>query len=168
MKNFLIATVLAAGMTVGPVMSAAIAQGMGTMTQPADAFAMNQQQQQMYMNWPDDKRITYQNWDVQAQEYYWSLDAEAQNIWWQMNDSQRAQLLNLTPEQKTMAWSAIRGQMAGTNTDTRTMAPPSPPLANSGPAIRFVSNAVVQDIPPPHNGPYPVCESDEDNNCVQR
>ena len=38
--------------------------------------------------------------------------------------------------------------------------------ANSNSNMRFVSNAVVQNIPAPHQGEYPVCESDADDNCI--
>lgn len=39
--------------------------------------------------------------------------------------------------------------------------------ANASGEMHWASNAVVQDIPTPHQGEYPVCESDADDNCIK-
>ncbi len=125
----------------------------------AGAYDMNTTQQQMFMNWPDDMRIAYTRWPAELQAYYWTLTPQQQDGWWVLTDDQRNRIFVATPELRAQAWTAIAAQMAA-STQPRTTT-----TTTSG-NIRFVSNAVVQQIPPPHQGEYPVCTSDADDNCM--
>ncbi len=79
---------------------------------------------------------------------------------------QRSQIAAMTPMQQQQAWTAIEAQLAsrsasttaGTTGMNRTM--PS----NTNMVMR--SNPVVQDIPPPHQGEYPLCTDGRTNNCI--
>lgn len=129
----------------------------------AGAYDMNTAQQQMFMKWPDDKRIAYTRWPAELQTYYWSLTPQQQTGWWMLTDDQRSRIHVAAPEQRTQAWAAIVAQMTGapaSETPTRAAA-----TTMSG-GIRWVSNPVVQQIPPPHQGEYPICKSDADDNCM--
>ncbi|WP_145916966.1 hypothetical protein [Erythrobacter sp. QSSC1-22B] len=124
---------------------------------------MNTSQQQMFMEWSDDKRIAYTRWPTQLQQYYWSLTPQQQTGWWVLTDDQRNRIYVAAPQQRTQAWAAIASQMAGAPASQAQNPVGGSMMANG---IQWVSNPVVQRIPPPHQGEYPVCESDADDNCM--
>ena len=150
--------------------NAASAQMSTTMS--AEAYPMNQQQQQMYMNWDDENRIDYQNWDRSTQEYFWSLTPQQREGWWALTPEQRSRVLAMTPQQRTQAWASIQAQMSGAtppmanNTMPNNMAGMNNSAMNSNMRINYVSNAMVQNIPAPHQGEYPVCDTDLSDNCM--
>ena len=127
------------------------------------AYDMSTAQQQMFMNWPDDKRIAYTRWSPELQTYYWSLTPQQQTGWWVLTDDQRNRIYVAAPQQRAQAWAAIAAQMPGASANQT----PTQAAANtmSG-GIRWASNPVVQQIPAPHQGEYPVCKSDADDNCM--
>lgn len=129
----------------------------------AGAYDMNTAQQQMYMEWPDDRRIAYTRWPVQLQQYYWSLTPQQQTGWWVLTDDQRNRIYVAAPQQRTQAWAAIASQMAGAPT-SRVQNPAGGSMMANG--IQWASNPVVQQIPRPHQGEYPICKSDADDDCM--
>ncbi len=137
------------------------------MERTSDAFPMNAQQQGMYTRWPDDRRMAYEDLDRDSQEYYWSLDQDDQDAYWRLDDRQRSMLMRATPQQRMTIMNSARTAMGGGMNDARTTMSRQSSMP-AGQQIRFVSNAVVQNIPPPHQGEYPACTSDQDNNCIQR
>lgn len=112
-----------------------------------------------------DQQTMYFGWNDALRGYYWSLNDQQQDAWWYLNDEQRATIFQIqAPEQRSAAWNSVLSQVAeleNGNSVTQT-ATASTNTAN----MRFVSNAVVQDAPAPHQGEYPVCESDADDNCI--
>ncbi len=129
----------------------------------AGAYDMNTTQQQMFMNWPDEMRIAYTRWPAELQAYYWTLTPQQMDGWWVLTDDQRNRIFVATPELRAQAWTAIAAQMAANPTSRASMQPGATTMSGN---IRWVSNPVVQRIPPPHQGEYPVCKSDADDNCM--
>ena len=137
--------------------------------------AMNPDQQRDYDSWPPDRRTMYDRWPNNLQVYYWTLDPVQRNGWWVLNDEQRAQIYAMTPEQQVQTWASIDQQLRGTAPAAATSSaargtagsPASPTgMAASSGNIQWTSNAVVQQVPPPHRGEYPVCKGDNDDQCM--
>ncbi|MXO85528.1 hypothetical protein GRI38_05740 [Altererythrobacter aurantiacus] len=156
------------------------------MADSMDAYEMTTMQQTDYDSWNATQQSTYDNWPGGVQEYYFTLNDDQQDAWWMLNDEQRVQVYNLGETQRTAAWTSIMNQvnarqsgMSGMNNSSQTgMNNASPTgmnnssstammsnMGNSG-NIRFVRNEEVQAAPAPHNGEYPICNSDMDDNCM--
>lgn len=127
-----------------------------------DDIMLNAQQKTMMETWPANRQETYMGWPKEAQAYYWTLSEDQKQGWWMLDDPQRLQILGMTPADQAMAWRSIATQIgtapAAPATSARTTS------TNSD--VRFVSNAVVQNAPAPHNGEYPVCNDGRTDNCV--
>ncbi|WP_170004611.1 hypothetical protein [Pseudopontixanthobacter vadosimaris] len=167
MKNLILAG--AAALAMGVMPAAASAQTSATMS--ADAFPMNQMQQQTYMDWADENRTDYQRWDRSTQEYFWSLTPQQREGWWALNAEQRSRVLAMTPQQRTQAWASIEAQMNGAtppmaNNMATNRAGMNTSAMNSNARINYVSNATVQNIPAPHQGEYPICSNNRSDNCM--
>lgn len=112
-----------------------------------------------------EQQTMYFGWNDALRGYYWSLDDNQQDAWWYLDDDQRVTLFQIqAPEQREAAWNSVIAQVnqleaGNSSTATRTAA------STSG-NIQFVNTGVVQNIPAPHQGEYPVCESDADDNCM--
>jgi hypothetical protein len=115
-----------------------------------------------------DQRTAYFGWNAPLRDYYWTLNADQQDAWWYLNDDQRTQIFQIPAEQRTAAWNSVVAQVAemenGT-TPANQQAAASDNMSDDA-DVRFVSNEVVQNAPAPHQGEYPVCESDADDNCI--
>jgi len=110
----------------------------------------------------EDQQAMYVGWDAPLQDYYWTLDDNQRDAWWYLNDEQRATIYQIqAPEQRTAAWNSVLSQVAEMEQGTDTT-----PAPNNTGDLRFVSNEMVQSAPAPHQGEYPVCESDADDNCI--
>lgn len=127
---------------------------------------LDAQQRAMFDTYTPEQRTMYFGWKDALRGYYWSLDADQQNARWYLDDSQRATLFQIqAPEQRTAAWNSVIAQVEqmeaqGTNQQAST------DNANATGEMEWASNAVIQDIPAPHQGEYPVCESDADDSCI--
>lgn len=139
-----------------------------------DMMELSAQQQSMYDGWSAEQQTSYDGWPMEAQTYYWTLDDMQKDIWWNaLNDDQRVRIVGMNDQQRMAAWQSIRSQMAGstnattpnsTTTGKTGMATRSSSSMNSN--IRFVENAMVQNIPAPHNGEYPPCKDGRTDNCI--
>lgn len=139
-----------------------------------DMMELSAQQQSMYDGWSAEQQTSYDAWPMEAQTYYWTLDDMRKDIWWNaLNDAQRVRIVGMNDQQRMAAWQSIRSQMAGS---TNATTPNSATTGNTGMAtrssssmnsnIRFVENAMVQNIPAPHNGEYPPCKDGRTDNCI--
>ncbi len=157
MRNIILAGAAALAFTAAP----AIAQDMDR-----EAYDMTTAQQQMFMNWEDDQRIAYERWPADIQEYYWTLDDNQTRAWWVLNDDQRVRLFEMTPQQRSTAWTQIAAQMNQTNMPaTATARTTTTSTAN----MRFVRNEMVQATPGdqgPPTGDLPLCEPQSQDNCI--
>ena len=149
-----------------------------------DMMELSAQQQSMYDGWSAEQQTSYDAWPMEAQTYYWTLDDMQKDIWWNaLNDAQRVRIVGMNDQQRMAAWQSIRSQMAGSTNATT----PNSTTANTGATntattgntgmetrssssknsnIRFVENAMVQNIPAPHNGEYPPCKDGRTDNCI--
>ena len=158
MKNYIFAATAACGLAIASV--PAFAQ----METDAESYAMTDAQEQMYMNWSAENRMTYQAWPIEAQEYFWTLDDSQKKIWWDtLNDEQRVKIVMMEPAQQVATWKSINQQLNGT---AKPMATTS---ANA--KITYTSNAMVQPTPgeagpPPEK--LPICEPNQQDNCINR
>ncbi|MFB0611137.1 hypothetical protein [Aurantiacibacter poecillastricola] len=126
-------------------------------------------QRAMFDTYSPDQQTMYFGWNDALRGYYWSLDEDQQEAWWYLDDDQRTTLFQIqAPEQRTAAWNSILTQVAQIEGEAtgQTAGAATNASATSNSNMRFASNAVVQDIPAPHQGEYPVCESDADDNCI--
>lgn len=134
-----------------------------------DGTELTVTQQAMYDAWTAEQQTTYDAWPVEAQTYYWTLDEMQQDVWWNnLNDEQRVRIVAMTIPQRTAAWTSISNQLNAANNAASSNASAtarSTPSATSG-SINYRGNAMVQDIPAPHQGEYPVCKGDLDDNCI--
>ena len=139
-----------------------------------DMMELSAQQQSMYDGWSAEQQTTYDAWPMEAQTYYWTLDDMQKEVWWNaLNDDQRVRIVGMNDQQRMAAWNSIRSQMGGAVSATTSssatagntgMATRSSSSMNSN--IRFVENAMVQNIPAPHNGEYPPCTDGRTDNCI--
>lgn len=160
MRNLILAGAAALAFSAAPAMAQDTAQDM-----EAEAYNMTPAQQQMFMNWEDDKRIAYTRWPIEVQEYYWTLNDNQRRGWWVLNDEQRMRIVGMAPQQRAAAWTSIMNQMTGATTMPATT---TTSTATSG-DIRYRSNAVVQPTPydeGPPVGDVPICSENEQDNCI--
>lgn len=153
MRNLILAGAAALAFTAAPALA------------DDHAYDMTEAQQQMYMDWSDDQRIAYQRWPVEVQKYYWTLEPTQIEGWWVLTDDQRVRLYEMTPQQRTAAWTQIAAQMNAAPAATTATARTAARTSN----MRFVSNAVVQDTPGdqgPPVGEVPICSPQEQDNCI--
>jgi hypothetical protein len=157
MKTLLTATAAAAALALsGPAMA------------DDHMVELTTAQQTMYDGWPEERRMTYDGWPMEAQSYYWTLTPEQTEAWWMLTDEQRVRVVGMTDAQQTAAWQSIISQINGTATApaaTQAQTNASSTATTSG-DVRFVSNEMVQNAPAPHNGEYPVCTANMQDNCM--
>ena len=149
---------------------------------------MNDEQRAMYDAMPADQRaafdmldperqVMYFGWEEPVRAYYMRLPSAQQEAWWYLTDDQRMSIYNLAPAQRETAWSSVINQVNQTQnpgSDGNAAAMPgsatrSNTMARSGMAsgnINYVSNPVMQNIPAPHQGEYPPCRGDREDNCI--
>jgi hypothetical protein len=168
MRNFILAGAAALAFTATP----AIAQDMSS-DMEREAYNMNPSQQQMFMDWEDDRRIAYERWPANIQEYYWTLNDNQTRGWWVLNDEQRMRIVAMQPEQRAAAWTSILNQMTGaaampaTASDRATTAPRA--AAATAGNIQYRSSERVQATPGdqgPPTGELPICSANEQDNCI--
>ncbi len=165
------------------ILAAATALSMVSVPAMADhhqgesAYDMSPQQQAMYDEldadqralfdtYTPDQQTLYFGWNDALRGYYWSLNEQQQDAWWYLDDEQRVTLFQMqAPERREATWNAIIAQVD--ELEARDASSQQAYSASEDSRdMRFVSNAVVQDVPAPHQGEYPVCESDADDNCI--
>ena len=122
---------------------------------------LNAQQKSMMASWPADRQQTYMAWPQEAQAYYWTLSAEQKEGWWMLDNPQRVRIVGMNPADRAAVWRNIASQMSTASAPARTM-----PTAMNSTNVRYVSNSMVQDIPPPLNGEYPPCTNSRMDNCM--
>ena len=125
----------------------------------AGSHTMNVEQQTAYDAWPSDRQAAYDAWPGEIQVYYWTLTPTRQAGWWALTDAQRVQVYEMTPAQRITAWTQIDAQMSGAAA-TASAATPAP-AGN----MRFVSSAMVQNVPPPKEE-YPICTDGMTDGCI--
>ncbi|WP_338244324.1 hypothetical protein [Aurantiacibacter hainanensis] len=125
-------------------------------------------QQAVFDTYTPDQQTMYFGWNDALRGYYWSLDENQQDAWWYLNDDQRVTLFQIqAPEQREAAWNSVIAQVDELETRSSTaQTTATRTAANTTGNIQFVNTGIVQDIPPAHQGEYPVCESDADDNCI--
>ena len=151
--------------------------------------AMPANQRAMFDTWENDRKMDYMRLDAPVQSYYWTLQPDQQEAWWLLDDQQRTRLYSMAPEQRTAAWTSVVNQVnqmkngqqpmarsgnmpsGSTATGSGNMASGSGMMAGtSGMAgagnINFISNPVMQNIPAPHQGEYPLCNAGRQDNCI--
>lgn len=122
---------------------------------------MDQESRVYFDQLDEEQQASYVGWDKPVRDYYWTLNNDQRDAWWYLNDDQRATIYQIqAPEQRTAAWNSVLSQVAELERANSTSS-----TSNTG-EMRFVSNEMVQDAPAPHQGEYPVCESDADDNCI--
>jgi len=134
----------------------------------AEAYMMTDAQEADFMTWSDDKRITYKGWPIAAQEYYWTLTDMQKEGWWMLTDPQRVRIVEMTPQQRSTAWTQIAAQMNGSST-TATTATTASTSASTSP--RFVSKEVAQPITRSTAAnisaeDLPVCTANQQDGCI--
>ncbi len=161
MKKLIIASTAACGLAIAAVPAMADHH-------MEDGPEMTAAQKSMYDGWTAEQRTTYDAWPPEGQEYYWTLDADQQSIWWDsLNDEQRVRIVTMAPQQRMAAWQSINSQLGGrpaTATPTRT-------TTTGNVKINYRSNAVVQPTPGDEGPPpadLPICEPQEQDNCINR
>jgi hypothetical protein len=162
----LVLTAAASALALGLAVPAQATQQTGMQHSDMQHSEMTAAQKAMYDSWPADRRMTYDNWPSGVQGYYFTLTPTQQNAFWMLNDEQRLQLYNLPANQRMAAWDGVLAQVNAMQGQTGTMNQPANRSTMTSGNVRFVSNAVVQNAPPPHQGEYPVCGRDQDDNCM--
>lgn len=156
MRNIILAGAAALALTAAP----AIADD----HMEADAYMWTDAQEAMYDGWPADRQTAYDAWPANVQEYYWTLTPAQTNGWWVLNDEQRVRIYEMTPEQRSTAWTQIAAQMNGSSATATTSTASSTAVSGN---MRFVSNAVVQNIAMDQaQGEVPICDNGETDNCM--
>lgn len=162
MKKLIIASTAACGLAIAAAPALADHH-----MEDAESYMMTDAQEQMYMNWSAENRMTYQEWPMAAQEYYWTLNDSQKDIWWNtLNNEQRVKIVQMAPEQRMATWKSINTQLSGTATATQTRTTTSGNMK-----INYRSNAVVQPTPNDEGPPpadLPICEPNEQDNCINR
>ncbi|TMM50152.1 hypothetical protein [Qipengyuania marisflavi] len=156
MRNLILAGAAALAFTAAP----AIAQDVAVDAN-GNVYVLTTDQQTMYEGWPAERRVMYDAWPYGVQEYYWTLAPTEVDGWWVLNDEQRVRIFEMTPQQRTVAWSQIATQMGAAP------APASRPATGTMP--RFVTGEVAQTTPAamtPAGGEYPPCKGDQQDNCI--
>lgn len=168
MKKAILAAATALSMAAVPA-AAQVNDGDMTPEQQVMYDDLTDDQRTVFDTYTPDQQTMYFGWNDALRGYYWSLEEEQQDAWWYLNDDQRVTLFQIqAPEQREAAWNSVIAQVNqlearspnGQARTTRTAA------STSNGNIRFVSTGIVQNIPAPHQGEYPVCESDADDNCM--
>ena len=160
MRNIILAGAAALALTAAP----AIADD----HMDADAYMWTDAQEAMYDGWPADRQTAYDAWPANVQEYYWTLTPAQTNGWWVLNDEQRVRIYEMTPEQRSTAWTQIAAQLNGASTSATTATTASTSASTSP---RFVSNAVTQSTPAgytqaPSGTDLPVCSANQQDGCI--
>ena len=160
MRNIILAGAAALALTAAP----AIADD----HMEADAYMWTDAQEAMYDGWPADRQTAYDAWPANVQEYYWTLTPAQTNGWWMLNDEQRVRIYEMTPQQRSTAWTQIAAQMNGSST-TATTATAASTSASTSP--RFVSNEVAQPITRSTAAnisaeDLPVCTPNQQDGCI--
>ena len=168
MKTFLAATAAATlALTAAPAMAD---DHMGD-----DMVELTTAQQTMYDGWPEDRRMAYDGWPMEAQSYYWTLTPAQTEAWWVLTDEQRVRVVGMNEMQREQAWTSIIAQVNGapapsaatpTSTSPNSTSTTANSMATTRGNIRFVSNERVQSAPAPHQGEYPVCSANQQDNCM--
>lgn len=128
---------------------------------------MTDMQQSQYDSWPAERQAEYMAWPAEYQTYYWTLTPTQQDAYWMLTVDQRSQIAAMTPMQQQQTWTAIEAQIAARAPTTTTGATGmTSPTQSSSSSMVMRSNPVVQDIPPPHQGEYPLCTDGRTNNCI--
>ena len=130
----------------------------------AEAYMMTDAQEADFMTWTDDKRMTYKAWPIAAQEYYWTLTDAQKEGWWMLTDPQRVRIVEMTPAQRSAAWTQISAQINGSATT-----PAATATTTTSSNIRFVRNERVQATPGdqgPPTGDLPICSPNQQDNCI--
>lgn len=106
-------TLLAAAASLALAVPAAVATAQDTAATTAASANLTAEQKAQYDGWPADRRAAYDAWPAEAKSYYWTLTPSQVEGWWVLNDEQRVQIVGMTPEQRTAAWTSIEAQMNG-------------------------------------------------------
>lgn len=115
----------------------------------------------------EDQQAMYFGWNDALRDYYWTLDENQRDAWWYLNEDQRITIYQIqAPEQRAAAWDSVLTQVAEMEQGNATASQQATARTSASSDLRFVSNEMVQDAPAPHQGEYPVCESDADDNCI--
>ncbi|MWV28306.1 hypothetical protein [Aurantiacibacter rhizosphaerae] len=121
-------------------------------------------QQAMFDAYTPDQQTMYFGWPTDLRGYYWSLEQDQQDAWWYLDDNQRTTLYQIqAPEQRQAAWTSVISQVNKLENGAATS---SAQASTTSGDIRFVSKEMAQSIPAAHQGEYPVCKSDSDDNCI--
>ena len=162
MRNLILAGAAALAFTAVPAMA--------DHHMEADAYTWSDAQKAMYDGWPADRQTAYDAWPANVQEYYWTLTPAQTSGWWVLNDEQRVRIYEMTPQQRTAAWTQIAAQMNGSNASTTaTTATTAATSASTSP--RFVSKAVTQSMPAGYTKSasgtdLPVCKPNQQDGCI--
>ena len=161
MRNIILAGAAALALTTAP----AIAQDMDT-----EAYMWTDAQETMYDGWPADRQTAYDAWPANVQEYYWTLTPAQTNGWWVLNDEQRVRIYEMTPEQRSTAWTQIAAQMNGAST-TATTATTASTSATTSTSPRFVRKEMSQSMPAGYTQvasgtDLPVCKANQQDGCI--
>ncbi|WBY17078.1 hypothetical protein PF049_02635 [Erythrobacteraceae bacterium WH01K] len=152
------------------ILATAVALGLGMVAMPAAAdhhmsgsdIMLNADQKSMMESWPADRKATYSAWPAEAQAYYWTLSPEQQQGWWMLDNPQRVSIVGMNAQDQATTWRTISQQVLNRAGPTASSATSS--MSNGN--IRFVSEPMIQRIPAPHNGAYPLCTNGRTDNCI--
>lgn len=167
-------TILAAATALSLAAMPVVAQDAANRDPGAQAVyeALSPEQQAMFDRLTPDRQVMYFGWTDALRDYYWTLGQQRQDAWWYLSDEQRIALFRIQDsQQREEMWSSIVEQVAAldqpdTSRDVPTPASGSSATTTEGTEVTFVSNSVVQDAPPPHQGEYPVCTDGRTDNCI--
>lgn len=162
--------ILAAATALSMAAMPAVAQGQdGATMYPAEhqqiIETMDDNQRVIFDSWDAERQAAYFGWDDTTRNYYWTLDSDQQNAWWYLDDQQRLSLVMIeSPDQRDAIWTAIIAQV---NELEPTPSATTTAATTTSADVNFVSNEMVQNVPMPSTPKeYPVCESDDDDSCI--
>ncbi len=132
---------------------------------------MTATQQSQYESWPAERQTEFMGWPAEYQTYYWTLTPTQQDAYWMLSVDQRSKIAAMTPMQQQQTWTAIEAQLASQSTGSTGMSGSTGTAAStsgmqSGANMTMRDNAMVQQIPAPHQGEYPLCTDGRTDNCI--
>ena len=115
------------------------------------------------------------------QTYYWTLSQTQMRGWWILNDTQRKQIFDMAPAQRTAMWNSIEGQMNGQAAAAMPAMPAEPATADAAampampampaqPSMPATAEQGTMSAPPAEamNKVYPMCSKTLRDSCRNR
>ena len=79
-----------------------------------------------------------------------------------LNDEQRVRIYEMTPQQRTAAWTSVMSQVNAATPSANASATTSTTPSRTG----MTGRGMVQQVPNAQSGEYPPCRGDRQDSCV--